>query len=246
MLRKAKDLYGFSIDATDGNIGKVDNFLFEDTTWKIRYLVVDTGTWLPDRKVLIPFASLCPPNAQMSIFPVKLTKKQVSDSPDIDTDKPVSLQHQITLDGYYQSIPLPMGIPGVSVMPATVKMSSPQPSGDDKQYDPHLRSARHVVDYHLEASDYRFGSIADFIIDDESWTIPYLVVDTINWLPSKWVLAPSSQVTKISWEERKVDVGLSGEIIKNGPRYQPSIPIDRQYEEQLREYYACQGAEYKR
>ena len=107
MLRKAKDLYGYGIDATNGAIGKVDKFLFDDTTWKIRYLVVDTGTWLSGRKVLIPPVSLCPPNAQMAIFPVKLTKKQVSDSPDIDTDKPVSLQHQTTLDTYYQSFPLP-------------------------------------------------------------------------------------------------------------------------------------------
>ena len=140
MLRKAKDLYGFSIEATDGNMGKVDNFLFEDTTWKIRYLVVETGTWLPDRKVLIPPESLCPPNAQMSIFPVKLTRKQVSDSPDIDTDKPVSLQHQVALDTYYQSVPLPMGTIGASVMPATLAMPKDQPSDDEKQYDPHLRS----------------------------------------------------------------------------------------------------------
>jgi hypothetical protein len=202
-------------------------------------LVVDTGTWLSGRKVLIPPVSLCLPNAQMSIFPVKLTKKQVSDSPDIDTDKPVSLQHQITLDLYFQFFPfMPTGImPGSTVMPAMVEVPKDQPSDESKQSDPHLRSTRHVAGYHVEATDYRFGSVTDFIIDDENWIIRYLAVDTINWLPSKWVLVPASQIAKINWEERNVYINSSREVIRNAPQYLPKNPLEDEYVKRLCDYY---------
>jgi sporulation protein YlmC with PRC-barrel domain len=239
MLWKIKDLYGYRIDAINGEIGKVENFLFDDTTWKIRYMVVETGSWLLARKVLIPPAALCLPNAQMSIFPVNLTKDQVSNSPDIDTDKHVSLQHQIKLDMYYQSFPfMPTSmLPGSAVMPAMAEMPKESTAEKNRRYDQHLRSARHVAGYHVHSLDGQFGNVKDFIADDDGWVIHYLVIDTINWLPSKWVLIPVSQVTKISWEEKGVYIGLNSEIIKNAPPYQSSTAIDRQYEHELNRYY---------
>ena len=235
MLQKATDMYGYKIDATDGRIGKINDFLFDNTGWNVHYLVVETGLWLLVRKVLIPSIALCPPNTQMSIFPANLTKDQASDSPDIDTDKPVSLQHRVELDAYYWSIPLPMDFYG---MPDMVETPNDGQSGKSEHYEPHLQSTCHVAGYHIEATDCRLGNIANFIVDDENWNIPYLIVDTINWLPSKWALVPTSRVTKINWKQKKVEVGLSSEIIKKGPLYYPIVPIDHRYEYHLREYYS--------
>jgi len=240
MLRRINDVYGYTIDAADGHIGKVSNFLFDDTTWKIRYLVVDTGTWLLKQKVLIPATLLSPINAQMSTLPVKLTTQQVHESPDIDTDKPVSLQHQNALDLYYQSgpVPSPMGLmPNSAISPVPIMMPNENSSGGQKQYDLHLRSTRHVKGYHIRSGDCQFGNVADFIISDENWIVPYMAINTINWLPSKWVLIPTPRIIKICWEEEMVHVDIGVEIIKNAPRYQPSVLIDPQYEDQLWRYY---------
>ena len=96
MLRNVKDLRGYAIRATDGVIGHVDDFYFDDEAWAIRYLVVETGRWLPDRQVLISPISIGHPDWSAQLLPVSLTKAQVKGSPDIDTKKPVSRQREAT------------------------------------------------------------------------------------------------------------------------------------------------------
>src|SRR3954469_10555939 len=100
MLRNVKDLRGYAIHATDGVIGHVDDFYFDDEAWAIRYLVVETGTWLPRRQVLISPLSIGHPDWSAQLLPVSLTKAQVRDSPDIDTRVPVSRQHEATYHRY--------------------------------------------------------------------------------------------------------------------------------------------------
>ena len=111
-------------------------------------------------------------------------------------------------------------------MPAMPQRLKEPSAEKGKQYDQHLRSTQYVAGYHVHSLDGQFGNVKDFITDDEGWVIRYLVIDTINWLPSKWVLIPVSQITKMSWEEKGVYVGLNSEIIKNAPQYQSSIPIN--------------------
>ena len=101
MLWDASALDGYAIEASDGRIGSVSDFLFEDTSWKVRWLVVDTGGWLSGRKVLLPLSALGKPDPSLRQFPVKLTMQQVKDSPDIDTDRPVSRQHETHIYGHY-------------------------------------------------------------------------------------------------------------------------------------------------
>jgi len=101
MLRNITELRGYAILATDGHIGTVDDFYFDDEDWAIRYLVVDTGGWLSGRKVLISPLSLGHPDFVGRLLPVSLTKSQVEHSPDIDTRKPVSRQHEAELFEYY-------------------------------------------------------------------------------------------------------------------------------------------------
>ena len=97
MERNINSLIGFGIEATDGIIGEVEDFYFDDDTWKIRYLIVKTGSWLSGRKVLISMGAIIKKDQLNELIPVNLTKKQVKESPDIDTEKPVSRQQEIKL-----------------------------------------------------------------------------------------------------------------------------------------------------
>src|ERR1044071_4192956 len=189
MQNSIKDLKGSAIVATDGDIGKLDYFYFDDKPWPIRYLVADTGNWLLGRKVLLSPIAVGKMNFASGRVNVKLTKKQVEDSPSIDTDKPVSRQHEAYYHDYY-------GYPYYWNGPYLWgPMSCPQLVLDEKAEerraereeagDLHLRSAANVTGYHIEARDGEIGHVEDFIIDAETWEIRYMVVDTRNWLPGK-------------------------------------------------------------
>jgi hypothetical protein len=238
MLRSIKSLRGFTIEAKDGHIGKVHALLFDGHTWAIRYLVVDTGTWLPGRKVLIAATSLGRPSWEERVFPVALTREQVRNAPDIDVDKPVSRQREIELHAYYDWTPYwgmsndmiggPVPIPTAAEREAIEKAA---------KGDPNLRSAREVTGYRIHAKDGQIGHLEDFIVTDSDWVIRYLVVDTRNWLPGRRVLLSPKWVHEISWEERQVWVDVTRETVRNSPHYDPSEPVNREYEIEMYDYY---------
>jgi hypothetical protein len=232
----AASIKGFSIEATDGAIGSVSDFLFEDTSWTVRWLVVDTGGWLSGRKVLLTPGQAVKADSAGRRFHVSLTKQQVKDSPDIDTEQPVSRQMESDIYGYYGADPYwgsvynPVGVmamPGVVVPP----LSPPErPEGLVEDFprgegDAHLRSVKAVTGYHIHAKDGEIGHVDDFVIDDTDWTIPYLIVDTRNWWPGKKVLIPTNKARDIVWDDRLVYLSLSRDQIKSGPLYDPSRPI---------------------
>jgi hypothetical protein len=101
MLRSVKSLEGFAIGATDGTFGKVNDIYFDDEAWVVRYLVVDTGTWLGGRDVLISPYSIGQPDWAGSVLPATISKQQIKDSPSLVTDKPVSRQYERSYLGYY-------------------------------------------------------------------------------------------------------------------------------------------------
>lgn len=237
MLRNMRAFYGRGILAEDGDIGKVDDFFFDDDTWTVRYLVADTGHWLPGRKVLISTAALGRPDPESGDFPVALTREQVRNSPDIDMDMPVSRQDQVELHAYY-------GWPAYWTFGGYYNVAPPPGDGEEEeeisraeQSDPHLRSAKEVGGYHIQGNDGEIGHVEDFIVEDESWTIRYAQVDTRNWLPGKRVLIPRRWITEISWTERLVYVELTTDEIKDSPGYDPSEPVSREYEIKLYEHY---------
>jgi hypothetical protein len=238
MLRSIKSLRGFTIEASDGHIGKVHALLFDSHAWTIRYLVVDTGSWLPGRKVLIAATSLGRPRWEERVFPVALTREQVRSAPDIDADKPVSRQREIELHAYYDWIPYwgmsgdMIGGPALVPTPAEREAVEKMAKGD-----PNLRSAREVTGYRIHAKDGQIGHLEDFIVTDGDWVIRYLVVDTRNWLPGRKVLLSPKWVHKVSWEERGVWVDVSKETVRNSPHYDPSEPVNREYEIEMHDYY---------
>jgi PRC-barrel domain len=246
MLRNAKDLHGIAIHATDGEIGTVDQLYFDDETWAIRYLTVETGGWLGGRVVLIsPISVIGQPNWESKRLSVSLTKKQVENSPDVNTRQPMSREHEIAYLGYY-GYPFYWGgsslwgaelYPGGLAIPATPLVAIPTTEIQPAPADSHLRSAEEVTGYYIQASDGEIGHLDGFIVDDETWAIRYIEVATRNWWPGKKVLVSPAWIHRVSWEESKVYVELSRENIQNGPEYSESQLITREYETSLYAHY---------
>jgi hypothetical protein len=110
----------------------------------------------------------------------------------------------------------------------------------EKAWDPNLRSTSDVTGHHIQALDGEIGHVEDFIIDDETWSIRYLVVDTKNWWAGKHILVSPQWIQRVSWEELKVFVNLSCETIKRSPEYAPES-LSRDYETELHRHYDRRG-----
>lgn len=238
MLRSIRNLSGAAISARDGEIGRVYSFLFDDQSWAVRYLVVDTGRWLPGRKVLIAPTALGRPDWQDRIFPVNLTKEQVRNSPDIDTEKPVSRQREAELHKYYDWAPYwGLGY-GLDLPPGRyVEADRGAVAVKSAQGDVHLRSTKEVRGYRIHAVDGEIGHVDDFIVADEEWVIRYLVVDAGHWLSGRKVLISPEWVRDIGWDEREVWVDVARETIEHSPPYNEADPVNREYETQMYDYY---------
>src|SRR5689334_16325527 len=154
MLRRATSLKGYRLGAIDGEIGHVKEFYFDDHTWHVRYLVADTGRWLPHRKVLISSHALGWIEDADRVVHVQLTREQVEKSPSIDADKPVSRQFEEEYLRYfgwplYWADPLMWSAPSMFLPPPKDATAADQQK--EKHDDPHLRSALEVIGYHLQA-----------------------------------------------------------------------------------------------
>jgi hypothetical protein len=243
MLNKAKTLKGYRLHSLDGEIGKVKEFYFDDQHWTIRYLVADTGDWLTGRQVLISPYALVSVNKEEQYIAIDLTKKQIEDSPSLDSDKPVSRQFEEAYYGYY-GWPMYWGGPYMwgyypKIVRGIEKGRAVNPAG--KAWDPHLRSTHAVSGHHVQASDGEIGHIEDFIIEDETWAIRYLIIGTQNWWPGKKVLVSPHWIERISWSELKVFVNLSREAIKRSPEYTEQSILTREYETGLHRHYNRKG-----
>jgi uncharacterized protein YceK/uncharacterized protein YrrD len=226
MLRSTNQLHGDKLGATDGEIGHVKDFYFDDQNWAIRYLVADTGSWLPGRQVLISPHSLGTLDPAGKVLSVKLTLKQIEGSPSIDAHKPVSRQWE---EEYYQYYGWPFywqgdGLWGLSGFPILDLPASPLPSAaavakdqETKRADAHLRSAQAVNGYHIEATDGKVGHICDFMMDAQSWAVRQLVVKTGHRFSGTEVLVPTTSVDRISYDDSTVFVNLTKAAVEQSP-----------------------------
>ena len=243
MLNKIKILKGYRLDGLDGEIGKVKEFYFDDTYWTIRYLVADTGNWLSDRQVLISPHALLAVNKEEQNIAINLTKKQIEDSPSWDSDKLVSRQFEKDYYGYYGWPAYWSGPYEWGSYPSIVRDREKWnlSTQSEKDWDPHLRSTNVVSGYHIQATDGEIGNVEDFIIDDETWAIRYLIINTQNWWPGKEILVSPKWIDRVSWNESKVFVNLTREAIKQSPEYKEESLLTRDYEIGLHKYYNRQG-----
>ena len=255
MLRSMNALTGFTIGATDGDIGQIEAFYFDDLSFTVRHLVVDTGGWLGGRKVLISPRALGRIDWDGSRVNASLTKAQVENSPSIDTDQPVSRQKEIEYHRYYGyptywagpylwgGYPLPvMGPDAVMDLEAERRWDWTT----KERGDPHLRSSAVVIGYYIAATDGEIGHVEDFLVDEASWAIRYMIADTSNWWLGKQVLVSTEWIDAVDWNDSRLHVDLTREQIKSSPEYDASRPVEREYETRLHDYYGRPGYWYSR
>lgn len=243
MLNKVKTLKGYKLDSLDGEFGQVEEFYFDDRYWTIRYLVANTGNWLTGRQVLIsPYALVAAIKAEQHIA-VDLSKKQIEESPSLDSDKPVSRQFEDSYHGYY-GYPTYYGGPyiwGTYPYIERNRESWNVPNPGQETGDSHLRSTDSMRGHSIQATDGEIGHVEDFIIDDETWAIRYLVVATRNWWLGRKVLVSPQWIERVSWSDEKVFVNLTREAIKQSPEYTEESLLTRDYETGLHRHYNRQG-----
>jgi len=247
MLRSLKILDGYNILARDGELGKVEDILFDDSSWSVRYLVINTEGWLSGRRLLLSSGAVKHPDWASQKIPVELTRKQVEKSPPLEEDAPVSRQYEESLFEYFGWMPYWAhgGVQEHAVhepVPVEEEASQQAPSGSgprktDTEGNPNLRSVNEVTGYNIGAKDGEIGELDDLIVDDKLWRIKHMIVDTGKWLPGKKVILPIEMAEKIEWEKTRFDVDAGREKIKNAPEFKPDETVNKKYEEILYDYY---------
>lgn len=261
MLHSVKDLQGYGMGAADGDIGSVKDFYFDDGAWVVRYLVAETGSWLDRRRVLISPVAMGKPDQGQRVVPTRLKQQQVKDSPHIDTDKPVSRQHESDVLRYYD---YPYywgggGLWGDGLYPNQMMVDrDAQPMNQrereilDAAYakidrerqeknDPHLRSCQAVMGYAIAATDGEIGHVQDMLVDDDTWALRYLVIKTSNWWLGQQVVIAPSWIEAVSWEDQNVVVKLTREAVKTAPLYVPASLFNREHEADVYAHYKQPG-----
>ena len=233
MLDRAKAITGYLLHARDGEFGKVKDFYFDDHLWTIRYLVADTAEWLVGRQVLISPKSLISVDRGGKSIAIDLTKKQIEDSPPLRTDKPISRQFERAYHGFF-GWTMYWGF-------EDERAKHEERARQRNRGDPDLRSANAVRGYHIHASDGPVGHVDDFVIDDETWAVRYLIVDTRDWLPGKKVLISPQWIERISWKQKQVFIAHSRDAIQQAPEYRDQSPVTRDYEAALHDHYNSTG-----
>jgi len=238
--RNLNGLLGYTMKGTDGEIGKVRDFYFDDETWDILHVILKTGSWFSSRDVLISPKAILNTNWKDGILPVNLTMKQMLDSPEIDTDKPVSRQLEIEIYGhnlwqpFWGNVFYTAGLGGI--------FGSPLQTFPNNVHDPedkarsgnvvsspdnhHLRSTHVVTGFHIHAIDGKIGHVVDFIIDDQTWKVLYLAIDTHQWIGGEKLLLPVWNIKDIQWENASVYVDEKMDSIKTSPLFNRSVYED--------------------
>jgi sporulation protein YlmC with PRC-barrel domain len=230
MLQKMmQDLQGDTIVARDGAFGSVKDAYFDDARWAVRYLVVDTGKWLPGRKVLISPISVAHEETNDKTIRVNLSRKQVERAPGTEDDPPASRQFEAGHARYYGNpfywsgpylwgaAEMPLSAPRVPRTQLEEEDAEARQLAMRRAEKSHLRSSAEVIGYRIRAIDGEIGHVEDFLVDDESWAIADMVVDTRNWLPGRKVLVPPSAIESVDWDARQVKVRLAREELKRAP-----------------------------
>lgn len=234
MKHSLKKLSGYSVTTKDGKEGKINDFLFDEKRWVIRYLEVDFGSFLNMKKALIPRSFIENPDQDNEIIKLALEGKDIEACPDIEKGIPISRAYEAELNKYYNINHYWMVDPAAVEVPV---LYPPRPLGipgkaiDEDDLDTSLRSYNEVEGYHINALDGKLGHIDDIIADDYDWQIVHLIADTSNWLPwSKKVIMPLNFLDEISYAKQEVSISLKKDTIKNAPEYDPGGKLELQEE----------------
>jgi uncharacterized protein YrrD len=216
MLFEAKALLGSVLEGLDGDIGSVTDALFDDREWSVRYLVADTGSWLPSRKVLIAPYAVRSVSASLRRVGIAVTRQQIEESPVLLSHLPVSRPFEAE---YCEHFRWPIYWRGsgsredcpIKDLGSRHAIGSAPPSTAAQA--PVLRNTRDVIGYHIRASDGEIGRVEDIIFDDGTWAIRYLIADSRTWWPAAMVLIAPQYIEQVSWDERTITISLTREAI---------------------------------
>jgi hypothetical protein len=222
MLTDLKSLYGKGLHASDGEIGHIRDFYFDDKSWVIRYVVVDTGSWLLGREVLISPHAFGKFTSGGKTLPLIVTRQQVENSPSIESHKPVSHQYEIEYYNYYR---WPVywnggalwGLGGYPIVLPPSKYDMKSQQQHHHRADNHLQSVLAITEYQVKATDGTIGEVDGFMMNDKNWALRDLVVEKNHWYAGKKVLIPTSDIKRISYEQSEVRVNLSAAEIQHTP-----------------------------
>ena len=138
---------------------------------------------------------------------MNLTRQQIENSPPIESHKPVSRQFEEKYYRHYgwQSYWSGEGLWGPNAFPIALPPPSPSlgevatESGSAANVDdPYLRSTQAVTGYQLQTSEETIGHVTDFMMDDKSWAICNLVVETGSWFSCKEIVISPSHIDRIN------------------------------------------------
>lgn len=238
----------YNVRAIDGELGKVKDIYFDDESWIVRYLIVDTLKWLPGRKVLVSPLAMDDIDDAHELVHIRETKDSIKESPKVSEAETVSKKHEQIISDYFDwpyywsnqgiwgSFKTPRGL-----LQAYDNGQVQRRLERDVEVNYHLRSMNEikgaVEGYRISAADGNIGRIVDFLIDDDNWKVRYFLVETGKWLPGKLVLISPDWIESVDWFDKEVAVDLTKEQIERGPEYETQTPINRDFEERLYDKY---------
>jgi stress response protein YsnF len=228
--------------------------------------VVKAGAWLVGREVLISPLSFGNSDTEKRVLHVSISKDQVKNSPSIDSQKPVSRQYEMGYSAYY-GYPYywsGAGLWGGGTYPGAILTGAGLGSGgsdigdtkaqeknEDATYsrearrrandDQHLRSCEAVKGYHIHATDGDIGHVDGFLVDERTWAIQYLILNTSNWWLGHQVLIAPAWFEDVSWVYSKVTTSLTRQEVKNAPAYDSLLALNRGDEEDIYRHYQRKG-----
>ncbi|MGH9163459.1 MAG: PRC-barrel domain-containing protein [Vicinamibacteraceae bacterium] len=241
-LHRTRDLRKCTVRASDGDVGGVEDLYFDDQHWTIRYLVVNTGGWLAGRRVLVSPALFRRVDWADQRVHIDLTRERVEKSPPVESAPPISRRYELEYFRYYG---LPFygygpGAWGTAVAPIDLPRAQPEapksPAFEDVEAS-HVQSTADVTGYHIAATDGDIGHIDDFLFDDHTWTIRYLLVDTSDWWGGKRVLVAPAWTREVSWQQHIVTVELTRDQVKSSPPLGAVDDLTQEYERRLHAHY---------
>lgn len=252
MLRSIAELPGSTAVGSDGTMGKVVSVYFDDVSWAVRYLGVDSGSWLKTKIVLLSPRAIKDLAAKSVYFDI--SRHKLDSCPDAATHLPVARQYEQALHDHFNwpyywdyqtfrnAAPLAVSETGFGAqnrIEAVEQMRQQQIA--QQGYDAHLREFDEVLHYTLSAQDGTIGHVDDFIVELPWWVIRHVVVKTKNFLPGASVLLDVRWVRQVVFEDKQLVVDVKREAVRHAPRFNPAEPVNRHYEARLYDYYGRPG-----
>jgi hypothetical protein len=240
-----KEFQNRAVQAFDGPVGRVEDFYFDDENWAVRYLAVDSQDWLNGRRLLFSTRALGALDATVQAFQIQADRETIRNSPRFEQNHPFGREQEIELHDYYRwpfywtpGDSGGLGPGSLAAYPLVELAEEMMETGVEQPLDHHtLHSFRQFSSFAIQARDGSIGKIDDLLVEDQDWNIYYLIVDTGSWLPGRKVLVSPNWIQKIDWSASQLDVDLNQETIRNSPEYNPSIPLDDDYDTRLKSYY---------